>query len=156
MVKVEGYTVAIEVSLLASVMDTPPEGATVPNDTGKLTVLPGMTVTLTGNRMPPAAGCVTLTVAVALGRLTALAVIVTVPPDAPVTGTETLVAPVPKLTAAGTAATVALLELRVTASGAEAGADRLSVRFWVELPLIVRFTGEKLIVTGAGFVRTVT
>ena len=87
-----------------------------------------------------------MTLAVALAMFGALAVMVTDPAATPVTGTATLVIPVPKLTVAGTEATVALLELRLTTSAAGAGADRFNVRFCVATPLIVRLTGEKLIV----------
>ena len=76
----------------------------------------------------------------------ALAVIVTDPAATPVTGTDTVVVPVPKLTVAGVVATLTLLELRLMASPAGAGADRFSVRFCVAVPLIVRLPGEKLIV----------
>jgi len=83
-------------------------------------------------------------------------VIVTKPADTPVTGTDTLVAPVPKVTVAGTVATVASLELKLTTSPAGDGADRFSVRLWVAAPLIVRATGEKLIVGLTGMVPPVT
>lgn len=63
-----------------------------------------------------------------------------------VTGTETLVAPVAKLTVCATVATPALLLLRVTVSTAGAGKDRFNCRFCVPVPLIVRLGGEKLIV----------
>ena len=76
----------------------------------------------------------------------ALAMIVTDPADTPVTGTDTLVATVGTLTAAGTVATAGLVELRLTVSAAVAGTDRFSVRFCVAEPLIVRPAGEKLIV----------
>ena len=146
MKKVEGDAFAIEGSLLASVMNTPPAGAAVPKVTGKLTELPEVTVTLAGSRIPPAAGCVTATLALALTMPGALAVMVADPAAAPATGTGTLVAPVPKFTVGGTVATLALLELRLTASPAGAGADKFNVRFWVAIPLIVRFPGEKLMV----------
>lgn len=154
-VNVVGDAVATEGLLLARVMVTP-AGAAVPNVTGKLRVLPDMTVTLTGNWMPPAAACVTDTVAFALAMLDALAVIVTDPPDTPVTGTETVEAPIPKLTVAGTVATVGPLELRLTVNAAEAGADRLRARFCVAVPLMVRLVGEKLIVVAGGAVPPVT
>ncbi len=48
---VEGDTAAVPALLLASEMNTPPGGAGVPRDTGKLTELPGATVTFAGNRM---------------------------------------------------------------------------------------------------------
>jgi hypothetical protein len=89
---------------------------------------------------------VTVTLAAALARFGALAVIVTDPADTLVTGTATLVAPAPKLTVAGAVATLRLLELRLTASTDGAGADRFSVRFCIAVPLIVRLPGEKLIV----------
>jgi hypothetical protein len=90
---------------------------------------------------------VTVTLAVVLGMLPALAVIVADPAATPVTGTETVVAPVPKVTVAGTVATLVLLELRLTASPAAAGADKVRVRFCVAVPEIVR-PPEKLIVVG--------
>jgi hypothetical protein len=49
--------------------------------------LPVLTVTFAGNRMPPAGGPVTVTVALALARPDALAIIVTDPAAKPVTGT---------------------------------------------------------------------
>src|ERR1035437_8158381 len=142
----DGHAIAIEGSLLASVMNTPPAGAAVPKVIGKLTVSPGAKVTFPGRRIPPAAGCVTVTLAVALAMFGALAVIVTDPAAIPVTGTAALVIPVAKLTVAGAEATAALLELRLTTSAARAGADRFSVRFCVAVPLMVRQIGEKLIV----------
>jgi hypothetical protein len=150
MKRVEGDTVAIELSLLASVIFTPPGGAAAPNATGKFTLLPAATVVPAGNRMPPAAGWVTVTLAVALPTFGALAVIVADPAVTPVTGTGTLVAPIAKFTAAGTVATVVSLELRPTASPAGAGADRFRARFCVALPLIVRLCGEKLKVVAGG------
>jgi hypothetical protein len=125
---VDGNTVAIEGLLVASVIKTPPAGAAVPNATGKGAVSPGVTVTFAGRSIPGTTGIVTVTLAVASGMFGALARIATVPALTPVTGTDTVVAPVPKLTAAGTVATVGSLELRVTVSPVGAGADRLSVR----------------------------
>jgi hypothetical protein len=89
---------------------------------------------------------VTVTLAVALATLGALAVNTTDPADTPVTGTATLVIPAPKPTVAGTVATAKLLEFRLTTSPARAGADRFSARFCVAIPLSVRLPGEKLIV----------
>jgi len=98
---------------------------------------------------------VTVTVAVALAMFAALAVMVTDPAATPVTGTDRVVAPVPKLIAAGTVATAVLLELRPTTSPAGAGADRFRVRLWVTVPAIVRLPGEKLmVVAGVGGVVT--
>lgn len=88
--------------------------------------------------------------AVAPATLSALAVIVTDPAATPVTGTDTLLKPAPMLTIAGTVATVGVLELRLTVSAAAAGAERLRVRFWVAVPLMVRLVGEKLIVVMGG------
>jgi hypothetical protein len=81
----------------------------------------------------------------------ALAVIETDPEDTPVTGTDTLVVPVAKVTVAGTVATAGPLELRLTINAAVAAADRFSVRFCVVALLIVRLPGEKfsVVVTGA-------
>lgn len=98
--------------------------------------------------MPPVVVCVTVTPAVVLAMFIALAVIVTDPADTPVTGTDTLLAPVATLTTADTVATAALLVLRLTVTAAAAGTDRFSVRFCVAEPLIVRLVGEKLIVVG--------
>jgi hypothetical protein len=81
---------------------------------------------------------------------------VTDPADTPVTGTDTLVAPVPKFTVAGTVATVGSLELRLTTSADVAGVERFRVRLCVATPLIVRLTGEKFIVVPGGVVPPVT
>jgi hypothetical protein len=96
--------------------------------------------------------------AVALTRLGALAVIVTDPPDTPVTGTDMLVAPAAKVTVAGTVATVVSLELRLTTIAAAAEDDRFSARFCVAVPLIVRLAGEKFNVVfwGGGVAPPVT
>lgn len=71
----------------------------------------------------------TVTLAVATPKPVTLAVIVTEPAVTPVTGTFTVVAFAAKLTADGTVATAALLELRLALSPAEAGPDKTSVRF---------------------------
>lgn len=81
-----------------------------------------------------------------LARFGALAVRVTDPAPTPVTGTDTLAAPVPRLTSEGTVATVVLLELRVTTKPAGAGADRFSVRFCIVPWESDRLPGQKLIV----------
>jgi hypothetical protein len=112
-------------------MITPPDGAGVPSATWKFVEFPGVTVRFAGRSIPPGAGCATVTPAVALPAFGALAVIVTVPTVTPVTGTDTLTAPFPKLTAGGTVATAVSLELRLSVSPAVAGADRFSVRFCV-------------------------
>src|SRR5664280_1670168 len=61
MMRFGGNAIAIEGSLLASVMTTPPAGAAAPKVIGKLTVSPGANVTFPGKSIPPAAGCVTAT-----------------------------------------------------------------------------------------------
>lgn len=131
---------------LASVTVTPPAAAGLPNVTGKFTVLPVFTVTFVGNRMPPAGGPVTATVALAAARPGAAAVIVADPAERPVTGTGRLVMPAGNVAVAGTVATAALLELRLTVSPDAEAAERLRVRFWVALPLMVREPGDQLIV----------
>jgi hypothetical protein len=71
---------------------------------------------------------------------------VAVPAATPVTATVALVAFAANVTVKGTVATNGLLELRVTVKPpAGAGADKVSVRFWVAVPVIVRLAGEKLI-----------
>lgn len=113
--------------------------------TGKAVLSPGATVMLEIRVMPPPAGWVTVTLALALAIFNALAVMLAEPAATLVTGTETLLAPAEKLTVEGTVATPALLELRLTVSGVGAGAERFKVRFAVEMPLIVRPLPEKLI-----------
>jgi len=144
--KVDGDAIATEGLLLVSVTNTPPAGAAVPSVTGKFTELPDSTVTFAGSSIPAGVGCGTVTLAVALAMFAALAVIVTDPAAMPVTGTAALVAPVAKLTVAGVAATNALLELKLTAIAAGAGADKFSVRFCVVDSPTVKLPGQKLIV----------
>jgi hypothetical protein len=79
----------------------------------------------------------------------ALAIMVADPAATPVTGTDTVVAPAAKLTDAGTVATAGLLELRLTTSPDEAGADRFIARFCVAVPPMLMVAGEKLMATGA-------
>src|SRR5271154_141162 len=89
-----------------------------------------------------------LTVAVALGRFGAvvLAVIVAVPGNTPVTGTFTVVALAAKVTVAGTVATVASLEARLITNPAGAGADNVSTRFCVAVPVILAGFGVSAMV----------
>src|SRR5438309_4458366 len=129
MKKLPGNTVATEVLLDASVINTPPTGAAVPNETVRVAELPTVTFTVDGSTIPPAGSAVTVTPAVVGARPGAVAVMVTDPAAMPVTGTDAVVAPVAKFTVAGTVATAALLELRLTASAAVAGAESFSVRF---------------------------
>ena len=98
---------------------------------------------------------VTVTPALALPALAALAAILADPPDTPVTGTNTELVPAANFTDAGTEATLLLLEERATVSADAVAADRLSVRSCVELAAIVRLAGVKLIVNG-GVVPPVT
>ncbi len=138
-----GDMVTLEVSLLVSVMKTPPAGAALVKVTGNGTVSPGANAVLAGTMM----SLTTVTLAVVLAIPGALAVIVAEPGPTPVTGTGTLVAPAPNVTVAGTVATAVLLELRLMVKPlGGAGDDRFSVMFCVPLPLIVRLAGEKLMV----------
>jgi hypothetical protein len=138
-----GATVTFEVSLLVSVMNTPPDGAGFAKVTEKFTCWPGATVVLAGRMIPDAAGEETIALAVAFPKPGVIAVIVAEPAATPVTGTFTLVAPAANVTVAGTVATPVLLELRLAVRLAGAGPDRFSVRFCVEPALIARLAGEK-------------
>ena len=100
--------------------------------------------------MVPFAACVTVTPALVLGIFVALAVIVTDPAVTPVTGTGTLVPPAGTVTVAGTVATAGLLELRLTVRAEAACPERFSIRFCVASALIVRLTGQKLMVVWGG------
>lgn len=73
---------------------------------------------------------------------------ITVDPNAtPVTGTLTVVAPEPKDTVAGTVAVAGVLELTLMVMPpAGAAADRVSVRFCVVNPAMIRLGGVKLTV----------
>jgi len=107
---------------------------------------------------PPPPPPETVTPAVVLAMLDALAVIVDDPAATPVTGTVTLVPPAGMVADAWIVAADVLLELRVTANP-PAGAvppARIKVRFPLEPALIARFAGEKLMVsTGAAFPTTI-
>jgi hypothetical protein len=139
-----GVTVTLEVSLLVSVMKTPPDGAGFVKVTWNGAESPGATVTLAGTRM----SLTTVTLALVLAMFGALAEIVADPAPTPVTGTFTLIAPAANIRVAGTVATPVLLELRLTVKP-PAGACppvRFNVRFPVLPALIVRLAGVKLIV----------
>ena len=129
--KTVAVTVAFEVSLLTSVMVTPPAGA----PTGKLTAngtdCPAGSDTLCGRLIGPKSTTIALAVMSAkVGR--ALAWITAVPGATPVTGSDADVAFGGKTTVAGTVAIVVSLELVLTVNPlAGAGADRIRVRFWV-------------------------
>ena len=153
--KTLGVTAAFEVSLLFSMTVTPPAGAGAGKIIARATDCPNVTVVLGGRRI--AADDVMVTPAVALGIPVALAVIVAEPAATPVTGTATLVVFAPKLTVGAALATPALLELRLIVNPPDgAGPDRISVRFCVAVPVIVRLAGEKLMVVVPGAVPEVT
>lgn len=80
----------------------------------------------------------------------ALAVTKIDPGATPATGTDTLAVPAPKVTDAGTVATVTSLDPRPTVRADEAAAERFSVRFCVAPVLTARLAGAKLIVRGGG------
>jgi hypothetical protein len=139
--------VTFDVSLLVRITVTPPAGADCDSVTVNVADWPNATGVLAGTliTMLP-----TFTVAVALGRPAALAVMVAEPTATPVTGTGTLVAPTVKFTLAGTVATAVLLELRLTVKPpAGAATDRFSVRLPVLPTLIDKGDPVKLIVSGA-------
>jgi hypothetical protein len=84
----------------------------------------------------------TVTLPLATGMLTAEAVMTAAPGATPVTGTLAVVAPVVKVTVAGTVATPVALEDRFTVRPpACAGPLRTRVRFCVAVPLIVMAAG---------------
>jgi hypothetical protein len=143
MVTLAGDTVTLEGSFEVSVMVTPPAGAADPRLTAKATDWPTwMVMGLAGTLIMPG---VTVTLAVAsamFGR--ALAWITAEPCATPVTGTVAVVAPAAKVTVAGTVATAVLLELRLTVTPpVGAVADKVSVKFCVVVPIMLRLDGEK-------------
>jgi hypothetical protein len=107
---------------------------------------PSDTLVFAGTPMAPALA--TVTVAVASGILgKALAWITVVPNARPVTGTFTVVAPVLKLTVAGTVAVAGVLELRLMVTPpAGAALESVRVRFCVVKPAMVAVLGVKLTV----------
>ena len=135
-------TVTFEVSLVVSTTVTPPVGAAEDRLNAKLADCPTPTMTFAGRLI--AAGCVTLTAAVALAMLLALAVIVTAPAATPVTGTLALVEPAANAAVGATDATAGLLELKFTVNPpAGAPLDNSNVRYPVAVPFTVRLPGEK-------------
>jgi hypothetical protein len=126
-----------------SVTKTPLAGA-VASLTGNGFDSPGATV-IPGVRMIPDDPPFTVTDAVApptFGAL-AVAVIVVEPIPVPATGTVVLVVFAAKETAGGTLATPGLLDASVTVRPvAGAGAESVSVRFCVALPVMLRLEGE--------------
>ena len=141
---VAGETVAFVVSVLVSVTVTPPAPAGPDKETAIGADWPGDNDRFDGSPIAPRTA--TVTVAVVSGRFgKELAWIVAVPAAMLVTGTLTLVEPPGMVTVAGTVATLVLLELRLTVTPLlGAGDDRVSVRFCVAIPLIVRVGGVKL------------
>lgn len=128
MTTVAGEMVRVLVSLLDRVTVTA-EGAACGRVTANAVELPIPTVGLEGTPIVPAVATVML--AVVLGRFGAavLAVMVLAPNPTPVTTTLAEVAPVAKLTLAGTVATVGVPELRFTVKPpAGAGPERLRAR----------------------------
>lgn len=124
-----GVMVTFVVSLLDSVIVTPPAGAGIDRLTEKAVDWPGPTVTLAGRIMFP--GLTTVTVAFISGMLgRELARMMDFPSATLVTGTVTLVAFAAKVALAGTVATVVSLELKLTINPpVGAGAERFNVRF---------------------------
>ena len=134
---------AVDESLLVS-CTYKSAGAGFARRTGKGTESPGATVKGAGRMMP--AGALTVIFAVASASVKALARIMADPGATPVTATVAVVVFSGIVTVAeGTVATPVLLELmlRVRPPGG-AGPDRVSVRFWLDVPTSVKVSGEKL------------
>jgi hypothetical protein len=140
-----GLIVNLEVSLLDSAIETPPDGAAAVRNTGSDAELPGATTMPAPSVMPAAAVTVTLAVAgVTFGAL-AVAVIVADPAAPAVTGTLTVVAPAGILALPATPATPGLLDASVTLSPpAGAAEESASVNWFAPGPLNVTVDGEKL------------
>ena len=155
-IKRVGVTVATAVLLLASETVTPPAGAPVLNITESVAAWFTPTVKLAGREMAPEETVATVTLAFVPVIPGALAVMLAFPAEMPVTATETLVTPAPKLTVAATVATPGLLELKFTASAVGRGAESCNTRFPVAPLAIVRFPGEKFNEGGGGVLPPVT
>jgi hypothetical protein len=149
----DGATVAIALLLLESATVTPPAGAALDSVMGKTADLPIATLIEAGT--PMAAVRATVTVTVAFCMPATLAVIVEDPAAAAVTGTLIAVVFATMVTFAGTVATDALDELRLTLSAVARGADSMRVTFCVPAPLNANTAGEKLMV-GVGVDPTTT
>ena len=145
MVTLDAEIVTFEVSLLARATVTA-EGADADKVTGNETVWLNPMLGLDGTLIGPKISTVTLAVTSAMfGRL--LAWITADPAATPVTGTLAVVAPAAKTTVGGTVATPMLLELKlIVKPPAGAAAERLSVRFCVTAPVMVRLGCWKAIV----------
>jgi hypothetical protein len=149
MLTVSGEMVSLEVSALASVTVTPPAGAGVPNVTGNGTDRVGPTETLAGSPIAPGGSTVTLAVVSGINGV-AETWITAVPGATPVTGTVSVEGEPPfgrKVSCSGTVATPVALELKVTVIPLGGAApERVSVKFCVAVPTIVRLGGAKLTV----------
>ena len=137
--------VTFDGSVLASAMVTA-AGAAADKVTGNAMVWLNPTLGLDGTLIGPKISTVTLAVTSAMfGRL--LAWITAEPAATPVTGTLVVVAPGPKATVSGTVATPVLLELKlIVKPPAGAAAERVSVRFCVIAPVMVRLGCVKAMV----------
>lgn len=132
-------------ALLVNVTVTPPAGAATDSVTGNGAGWFGASCTFEGRiTAPPGFVLVTVTVAVPFVTFAALAVIVAEPAATPVTGTETLVAPAPIVTAEGAVATAGFDELSVTVTAVGDAADMLNVVLCTAVPVIEILWGEKL------------
>ena len=137
--------VTFDGSVQASAMVTA-EAAGADRVTGKPMVWHIPTLGFDGRLIGAKICTVTLAVASAMfGRL--LAWITAEPAATPVTGTVVVVAPWPKTTVSGTVATPVLLELKlIVKPPAGAAAERVSVRFCVIAPVMVRLGCVKAMV----------
>src|SRR5271166_2873678 len=124
-----GVMVTLEVSLLPSIMVTPPATAGLAMVTGKVADCPRPTVAFAGMTIAPALPTVTLAVVSGIFG-SALAWMVAVPTETPVTGTLTVTAFAGKVTVAGIVATPLFDELRLTTwPPAGAGVESVRVMF---------------------------
>ena len=125
--RTDEVTVATALELLNETV-VPPAGAGEVNEIGNGTDWPGEVLMLAGTLMPPLLPAEpTVTLAVAAVTPAAEAVIWAVPELPPVTPTTTPLEPAEIVTLDATAATPALLEVRLTVSGAGADTDRFRV-----------------------------
>lgn len=132
-------------SLLMKLTVTPPAGAAADKVTASDVDPPKLI-----DALPTLTDCgdVTVTVAVVsvmFGR--ALAWIVAVPAETPVTGTFTVVTLAGKVTVAGTVATPGVSELKLIVMGAFCAADRVRERFCVASGASDRVFGKKAMLT---------
>lgn len=112
---------------------------------GKSTLVPGAIVIAPGMMISIAAPATTATFAVASEIPERLARITVEPAATPVTGTVTLNKPALIVTVEGTVAAAVFEEFSVNVRpGAGAGADSVSVRFWVAVPVMLSGVGLRL------------